>query len=189
MNTGFLSCSAGGRGVSVAADLEAELIGQHRERLGVAALDDDEVRLKAGADALLHDLAAGSVGLHDDGRADELLGLVEHGALGDEEAEGAVRLAADAEHGGVREGLAAEVHGRADLAVRMHADDGAGVAPREGAGRHAAVPVGDGALVFIERHGVAEEHCLARQLHAHPQEVKKSGQQREERAPMWFSFT
>ena len=134
----------------------------------MAAADDDEVRLKAGADALLHDLAAGSVGLHDDGRADELLGLVQHGALGDEEAEGAVRLAADAEHGGVREGLAAEVHGRADLAVRVHADDGAGVAPREGAGRHAAVPVGDAALVFIERHGVAEEHRLAGQLHAHP---------------------
>ena len=58
----------------------------------MAALDDHEVRLEAVQHALLHHTAAVGVGADHNGGADELLGLVERRALGDEEAEGAVRL-------------------------------------------------------------------------------------------------
>ena len=126
------------------------------------------MRLEAGLDALLHDFARGVVGPDDDRGADELLGLVERLALEDEEAEEAVRFSADAEDRGVREGLAAEVHRRADPAVGVHAHDRAGVLARQRAGRRAAVPEGDRVLALVERDGIAEEDRLAAQAHADP---------------------
>ena len=110
---------------SVLADFKAEHLGQNLQGLGVMALDDGEVRLEAGADAVLDNFLAVAVGLDHDGCADELLRLIQNGTFRHEEAEAAVGLAADAEDRGLGEGFAAKVHGRTDLAVGMHADDGA----------------------------------------------------------------
>ena len=89
-------------------------------------------------------------------------------AFEDEETVCSVRLATDAEYGGFRECLAAEVHGRSDLSVRMHAYLGSCILAGQSACSGAAVPEGESILFFIEAYRVAEEYRRGRELHAGP---------------------
>ena len=69
---------------SVPVNLEAEELPQSFQGPAVEAPHHGVVGLEAGPDAALHQLPHRGVGLHHHGGADELLGLVQGLALGDE---------------------------------------------------------------------------------------------------------
>ena len=105
---------------------------------GHGAVGHYEVGLPAALDAVADDAPGVMVGPDHDGRAVELFGLVQGGALRDEEAEAAVRFAAYPEQGDLLTGFAAEIHDRADFAVGVYAYLGTGILPGQVAGCHAA---------------------------------------------------
>ena len=63
-------------------------------------------------------------------------------------------------------GCTAKVHGRANFAVWMHAYLSSRILAGQGACRHAAVPVCNGALPLIHRDGISEKYGLSRQAAA-----------------------
>ena len=60
----------------ITADFKTEHFGKDLQGFSVMSLDDHKVRLKAGTDAFLNDLAAAAVGFDDDGSTDELFRFI-----------------------------------------------------------------------------------------------------------------
>ena len=122
--------------------------------------------LPAALDGAVDHVLGAGCSLDDHRGTVELLGLIQRSALGHEEAEAAVRLAAHPEEGDVLAGGAAKIHDGADLAVGVDAHLCAGILAGQIAGGHAAVPEGDGALCLVHRDGVAEEAGAAGEVAA-----------------------
>ena len=115
------------------------------------------MRLPAVTDSPVHNLPRILLRSDDQAGAQILAGPVKHASLLNKEPEGPVLLSSDAEDDGFLCFSAAKFRGRSDFAVRVDADTGAGILPGKARRRHAAVPEGNRALLFIDRHRIPEE--------------------------------